>query len=171
MANNPAPNCPSAPASRRRVRPPLALSLVIGLGALGGVSLASIGESLAQPFGPGPAGTIPGTSSAGQRIVGAPPPPSSGPRIPNAEVFGDTVLERRYGRDFDDSYLRPEVPQPQAGNSATEQAIQGRSGLGNPAADFYSRQGPSAIGRSGISRTESRGRRHPAEGGRAIIRR
>ncbi|SMC36594.1 hypothetical protein SAMN06297251_101405 [Fulvimarina manganoxydans] len=171
MAKNPAQRFHSDLVTPRWARPSLALSLVIGLTGLGGVSAVSIGESAAQPFGPGPAGTLPGTSSTGQRIVGAPPPPSSGLRIPNAEVFGDTVLERQYGREFDDSYLKPKVPQPQAGNSATEQAIQGRSGLSNPAADFYSRQGPSAIGGSSISGTESRGRRHPAEGGRAIIRR
>ena len=61
---------------------------------------------LAQPFDPGPGFIVPGSSMSGARIDGAPRTRST-PAIPNAPIFGDTAAERYYGREFDDSYLRP----------------------------------------------------------------
>ncbi len=60
----------------------------------------------AQPFDPGPQGSVVGQSMSGAPIGGyrAPSRPLS---IPNAPVFGDTVEERTYGRDYDNSYLSP----------------------------------------------------------------
>ncbi|MER0236548.1 hypothetical protein [Fulvimarina sp. MAC8] len=133
-------------------------------------------EALAQPYGPGPAGTLPGTSMAGARIIGAPTP---APGIQGARIFGDTNAERRFGRAYDDSYLRPKVVQPESGNSAARRAVEGRSDLNGISAGTFAREGATAIGRSSVTRGRSMGRRlvvpepkgHPARGGRAIIRR
>ncbi|MDY8109017.1 hypothetical protein U0C82_07655 [Fulvimarina sp. 2208YS6-2-32] len=150
---------------------PIAVAAMLGLCAMPA-------GTLAQPLGPGPAGTLPGTSMADLPIVGA---PRTRPGIPGAEIFGDTNAERRYGKPFDDSYLRPKVIRPDAGNSAARQAILGRPDLNGVSAEIFAREGPSAIGGSAISRGQSRGRDlrrtappqrpHPATGGRAIIRR
>ncbi|MEN3794181.1 hypothetical protein [Fulvimarina sp. MAC3] len=149
--------------------------LAICSGAILAVGLFS-GESLAQPYGPGPAGTLPGTSMAGARIVGA---PTQSPGIEGARIFGDTNAERQFGKPFNDSYLRPKVIQPEAGNSAARQAVEGRSDLNGISAGRFAREGATAIGRSSVTRGQSMGRRpvapqpkgHPARGGRAIIRR
>ncbi|RFC64171.1 hypothetical protein DYI37_07385 [Fulvimarina endophytica] len=146
------------------------------------IALTLASAATAQPYGPGPAGDLPGTSMADLPIVGA---PQRVPGIPGARIFGDTNEERLYGKPFDDSYLTPKVIRPDVGNSASRQAIEGRSALGGVAADLYAREGPAAIGGSAITRGQSQGRvlrraappapagsapRHPALGGRAIIR-
>ena len=160
-----------------------------GWGSIASIALLSLFmlvtvEVSAQPLGPGPAGTLPGTSMADLPIIGA---PRGVPGIPGAKIFGDTNAERRFGKPFDDSYLRPKIVRPDAGNSAARQAIEGRSDLNGVSADIFAREGPSAIGGSAVTRGQSRGpdlRRstmpqgqqpgagqHPAIGGRAIIRR
>jgi len=110
-------------------------------------------------------GDVPGRSMSGLPIVGALPPPA-GPRIPGARVFGDTVEERAYGRDFDDSYLRPVVPRFGRGANVPNElrAMEGRSDLNSVNAGAFARGGPSAIGRSAVTRGRSPGSH------RAIIR-
>ncbi|WP_058371597.1 hypothetical protein [Fulvimarina pelagi] len=133
-------------------------------------------SALAQPYGPGPAGTLPGTSMADIPIVGA---PVRRPGIAGAEIFGDTNAERQFGKPYDDSYLKPKVPRLEGGNSAAKRAVEGRSDLNSVSAGIFAREGPAAIGRSSVTRGQSRGRpqviprpnNHPARGGRAIIRR
>ncbi|HEY9055742.1 MAG TPA: hypothetical protein VIN77_01190 [Aurantimonas sp.] len=119
----------------------------------------------AQAFDPGPMADVPGMSMSGARIVGAPPP--AGPRIPGAKVFGDTIEERAYGRDYDDSYLRPIVPRFGQGADVPIElrAMEGRSDLNSLNAGAFARGGPSAIGRSAVTRGSSSGSH------RAIIRR
>jgi len=123
-------------------------------------------SAFAQAFDPGPMGDVPGMSMSGLPIVGTPQPPA-GPRIPGARVFGDTVEERAYGRDFDDSYLRPVVPR--FGRDADMpnelRAMEGRSDLNSVNAGAFARSGPTAIGRSAVTRGRSPGSH------RAIIRR
>lgn len=120
-------------------------------------------DVMAQPYDPGPAGTIPGSSMAG-KVRGAPQPGGSR-AIPNADVFGDEFEERAFGRDYDDSYLRPRVRQGiRSGRSNEERATEGRSGLGTINAGEFARQGPRAIGRSSVTRSGGFSR-----GGRARI--
>ena len=113
---------------------------------------------------------------SGARIVGVPERPKG---IEGARIFGDTNAERRFGKPYDDSYLRPKVIRPEAGNSAARRAVEGRSDLNGISAGTFARDGATAIGRSSVTRGRSEGRRlavpqpqgHPARGGRAIIRR
>ena len=139
--------------------PPYMLRMTLRLLTL--LCLAGAPAALAQPFDPGPAGTPVGSSMAGARIGGAPAVPTRG-HIPNADVFGDTVEERTYGRDYDNSYLTPDVPQPDADGTETElEATRGRSDLNTGNAGAFARSDPSVINESGVSR--------PALGGRARI--
>lgn len=130
---------------------------------LAGLTLSG-GQALAQAFGSGPAGTPTGSSMSGARIVGA-PPPLRGNRVPNARVFGDTAEERAYGKDYDDSYIRPKVRTGlRSGASNEERATEGRSELNTINSGAFSRQGPSAIGRSAVTRGS-----YYSRGGRARI--
>ena len=130
---------------------------------LAGVILPA-GDVQAQAFGPGPAGTPVGSSMAGARIVGA-PRPARGNRIPNADVFGDEAEERAFGKDFDDSYIRPKIRRgTRPERTLDERATEGRSDLNPISSGAYARQGPSAIGRSAVTRGSSFSR-----GGRARI--
>lgn len=123
------------------------------------------GEAGAQAFGSGPPGTPTGSSMSGARIVGQ-PKPSQGRRIPNAKVFGDRAEERAYGKDFDDSYIRPKVRTGiRSGRSNEETATQGQSNLDGVNSGAFARQGPTAIGRSAVTHGSSRG----SHGGRARI--
>ena len=72
------------------MRSPLTVAALMMLGA---------SPAVAQPFDPGPRISVPGSSVSGMRIDGAPKRPTRG--IPNAPVFGDTVEERAYGRDYE----------------------------------------------------------------------
>ena len=113
------------------------------------------GEAGAQAFGSGPPGTPTGRSMSGARIVGA-PKPAHGRRIPNAKVFGDTAEERAYGKDYDDSYIRPKVRTGlRSGRTNEETATEGRAGLDPINSGAYARQGPSAIGRSTVTHGSS----------------
>lgn len=126
-----------------------------------------VGAAQAQAFDPGPRGSVPGSSVSGMRINGA-PTPNAGRRIRGADVFGDTVEERTYGRNYDDSYLKPRVPRPNGDEteaSIEERAVEGRPDLNGISAGAYATQGPNAIGRSEITRGSSVGSH------RAIIRR
>ncbi len=124
------------------------------------VLVASVsGPALAQPFDPGPPGVPVGSSMAGAVIPGAPKlaPPLA---IPNAPVFGDTPEERRYGRDYDDSYLRPHIPQPGADGSETRlRARAGRPDIRPETAGDFARSDGSVINRSGVTRPISPPRR------------
>ncbi|KQT47479.1 hypothetical protein ASG43_10260 [Aureimonas sp. Leaf454] len=111
----------------------------------------------AQAFGPGPAGIPVGSSMAGARIGGA-PPPQNNRRIPNADVFGDEAEERAFGRDYDDSYLRPKVGTFPRDGVTERRAIEGRSSLNGLGAGVFAREGPSAIGGSAVTRPSSKGR-------------
>ena len=123
------------------------------------------GAALAQAYDPGPMGDVPGSSASGMRIGGSPAAPA-GPRIRGADVFGDTVTERAYGKNFDDSYLKPKVPRSRAAQPSTaERAVEGRSDLNGSNAGNFARQGPDAAGRSEVTRGRSVGSH------RAIIRR
>jgi hypothetical protein len=123
------------------------------------------GAALAQAYDPGPMGDVPGSSASGMRIGGSPAAPT-GPRIRGADVFGDTVTERAYGKNFDDSYLKPKVPRSRGAQPSTaERAVEGRSDLNGISAGSFARQGPGAVGRSAVTRGRSVGSH------RAIIRR
>ncbi len=123
------------------------------------------GAALAQAYDPGPMGDVPGSSASGMRIGGSPAAPA-GPRIRGADVFGDTVTERAYGKNFDDSYLKPKVPRSRGAQPSTaERAVEGRSDLNGISAGSFARQGPGAVGRSAVTRGRSVGSH------RAIIRR
>ncbi|KAB0679290.1 hypothetical protein [Aureimonas leprariae] len=119
--------------------------------------------ALAQPFEPGPTSSVPGSSMAGARIDGA-PPTRAGPRIKDAPIFGDTVEERAYGREYDNSYLRPRVPRPDGERSNEAVATQGRADLNPVNAGEFATGGPNAIGASSVTRGSSFSR-----GGRARI--
>ncbi len=123
-------------------------------------------SAFAQAFDPGPPAAVPGMSMSGLPIVSVPTPPA-GPRIPGANVFGDTVEERAYGRDFDDSYLRPVVPRFGRGTNGPNElrAMEGRSDLNSVNAGAFARSGPTAVGRSAVTRGRTPGSH------RAIIRR
>jgi len=138
----------------RKVMPGLAFTAVICLA----------GTAQGQPYDPGPLVTVPGSSMSGMRIDGA--PKLDAPRVRNAPVFGDTVEERAYGRDYDNSYLTPKVPRGRGDDDPIElRATQGRSQLDGVNSGAFARQGPEAIGRSSVTRGRSKGSH------RAIIRR
>ncbi|GGE20585.1 hypothetical protein GCM10011390_44860 [Aureimonas endophytica] len=120
-------------------------------------------EAGAQPFDPGPPGIVPGSSMSGARIDGA-PAVRRAPRVKGAEIFGDTAAERAYGREFDDSYLRPRVPREGRERSTESRATEGRSDLNSINAGEFATEGPNAIGASPVTRGSSFGR-----GGRARI--
>jgi len=106
----------------------------------------------AQPFDPGPMGTPVGSSMSRAPIAGhrAVAPPLA---IPNAPVFGDTVEERTYGRDYDNSYLRPRVARPDADGASTRlRAAEGRSSIQPDTAGDFARSDPGVINRSGVTR-------------------
>lgn len=133
--------------ARRAVLTPLALLL------------AGSAPTLAQPFDPGPPGISVGQSMSGAPIGGykAPPRPLS---IPNAPVFGDTVEERAYGRDYDNSYLKPRVRRPDAdGTESRLRAAQGRSTIEPDTAGDFARSDGSVINQSGVTRPISPPRR------------
>jgi hypothetical protein len=119
--------------------------------------------ALAQPFDPGPTSSVPGSSMSGARIDGA-PGTRAGPNIPGADIFGDTVEERFYGRDYDNSYLRPRVPRGAKERSNEAVATEGRPDLNPVNAGEFATDGPNAIGRSSVTRGQSFSR-----GGRARI--
>ncbi|MEX6508250.1 hypothetical protein [Jiella sp. M17.18] len=123
-------------------------------------------DALAQPFDPGPPPGVPGSSMSGMTIGGAPPQPD-GVRIRGAHVFGETVEQRAYGRDYDDSYLHPDIAGGKRGKAPTteERAMEGRGDLNGVNAGSFARGGPAAIGRSTVTRGRSTGPH------RAIIRR
>lgn len=122
-------------------------------------SLLSASGAFAQPFDPGPPGTPVGSSMSGARIGGA--PKTRAPlAIPNARVFGDTVEERAYGRDYDNSYLTPRIPQPDADGSSTRlRAGEGRPALDSSRAGDFARSDGSVINKSGVTRPISPPRR------------
>ncbi|WP_279482027.1 hypothetical protein [Aureimonas sp. SK2] len=123
------------------------------------VLASTAGTALAQPFDPGPPGIVTGQSMSGAPIGGYRPvrPPVS---IPNAPVFGDTVEERAYGRDYDDSYLRPRVVRPDADGSETRlRAAEGRSTVEPDTAGDFARSDGSVINKSGVTRPISPPRR------------
>lgn len=121
--------------------------------------LMPMATAIAQPFDPGPPGTSVGQSMSGAPIGGY--RPLSRPlSIPNAPVFGDTVEERAYGRDYDNSYLRPRVVRPDAdGNSTRLRAAEGRSSIGPDTAGDFARSDGSVINKSGVTRPISPPRR------------
>ena len=124
-------------------------------------------SAFAQPFDPGPGISVPGSSMSGARIGGAPPKLKTR-KIPNAPIFGDTVEERAYGRDYDNSYLTPKIP---TGRTSDRDSIERRAHQGDPGLDpgragSFARSGPGAIGSSEVTRDRSKGSGH-----RAIIRR
>ncbi|WP_182086888.1 hypothetical protein [Aureimonas sp. ME7] len=106
----------------------------------------------AQAFDPGPRAAVPGGSIAIAPIGGY-RRPAAPLAIPNAPVFGDTVEERRYGRDYDDSYRRPRVVKPDVDGSSTRlRAAQGRSTIEPDTAGDFARSDGSVINRSGVTR-------------------
>ncbi|NDW05124.1 hypothetical protein [Jiella pacifica] len=128
------------------------------------MAVIAAAPATAQPFDPGPGISVPGSSMAGAKIGGAPQRPNVG--IKNAPVFGDTVEERYYGRDYDDSYLRPKIPNGASGAGETERrASEGNSRLDGINSGTFAREGPGAIGSSAVTRGRSSGSH------RAIIRR
>lgn len=115
--------------------------------------------ALAQPFDPGPMGTPVGSSMSGAPIAGhqRERPPLA---IGNAPVFGDTVEERTYGRDYDNSYLRPRVAKPDADGASTRlRAAEGRSTIEPDTAGDFARSDGSVINKSGVTRPISPPRR------------
>ncbi|WP_102960144.1 hypothetical protein [Mangrovicella endophytica] len=130
---------------------------------LAAVTALSAAPSQAQPFDPGPAGTPVGSSMSGARIAPVPHRRTRG--IPNADVFGDTVEERTYGRDYDNSYLTPRIPNVGRDRDVPSElrATEGRSDLNAVNAGAFARGGPTAIGRSSVTRGSAFG------GPRAVI--
>ncbi|MBB3950687.1 hypothetical protein [Aureimonas jatrophae] len=115
--------------------------------------------ALAQPFGFGPPGTPAGSSMSGAQI-GNYRSPRAGIAIPDAPVFGDTPVERAYGRDVDDSFLRPRVPRPDADGATTHlRAAEGRSTIRPDTAGDFARSDPSVLNQSGVTRPISPPRR------------
>ena len=121
----------------------------------------------AQIFAPGPGYSVPGSSVSGMRIDGAPPKIHGNVPIKGADIDGDTVEERAYGRNYDDSYLRPAIPSGRVSRqpSTEERATEGRADLNGINAGQFARQGPNAIGSSQVTRGSG------PSSGRAIIRR
>lgn len=100
----------------------------------------------AQAFDPGPPGMVVGRSMAHMPIVPVIPPLAKG--IPNADIFGDEVEERAYGRDFDNSYLKPKIPNIGRDKEMPIElrATEGRSDLNPVNSGALSRAGPLATG-------------------------
>lgn len=126
-----------------------------GLVLAGLTALATVlaTETVAQPYEPGPLGRVPGSSVSGMRIDGA-PRVRRNVDIPRAKVFGDTVEERAYGREYDDSYLRPKIVQPRAAPPVELRATEGRSDLNTINSGVFSRSDPGVISRSGVTRPQ-----------------
>ena len=124
------------------------------------------GVAEAQIFAPGPGYSVPGSSVSGMRIGGAPPKAPGNVRIRGADIAGDTVEERAYGRNYDDSYLKPAIPSGQVSrqSSTEERATEGRADLNGINAGQFALHGPTAIGRSAVTRGSG------PRSGRAIIR-
>lgn len=132
-----------------------AATLLLLLGGGGGLAFA-------QAFGPGPAGTPVGSSMSGLRIG---PQKAQRPHgVPNADPFGDEAEERAFGRDYDDSYLRPRIGGSRDPVSNEERATEGRSDLNGVNAGAFATEGPNAVGASPVTRPSLGGR-----GGRARI--
>ncbi len=123
------------------------------LAGLTALAAALSTEAVAQPYEPGPLGRVPGSSVSGMRIDGA-PRVRRNVDIPRAKVYGDTVEERAYGREFDDSYLRPKVVQPRAAPPVELRATEGRSDLNTINSGVFSRSDPGVISRSGVTRPQ-----------------
>lgn len=126
--------------------------------AVAGLVLAAA-PAVAQPFDPGPPGISVGQSMSGAPIGGYRPVrrPLS---IPNAPVFGDTVEERAYGRDYDNSYLKPRVVRPDVDGTSTRlRAAEGRSSIGPDTAGDFARSDGSVINKSAVTRPISPPRR------------
>ena len=123
------------------------------LAGLTAVAAVLATETVAQPYEPGPLGRVPGSSVSGMRIDGA-PRVRRNVDIPRAKVYGDTVEERAYGREFDDSYLRPKVVQPRAAPPVELRATEGRSDLNTINSGVFSRSDPGVISRSGVTRPQ-----------------
>ncbi len=142
-----------------------AIRLVAVLGSAIAVSLIA-NATQAQVFAPGPGSSVPGSSVSGMRIGGAPPKAHGNVRIKGADIAGDTVEERAYGRNYDDSYLKPAIPNGRVARqpSTEERATKGRADLNGINAGRFARQGPNAIGRSEVTRGSG------PRSGRAIIR-
>ncbi len=122
------------------------------LAVLSALSALLRGAAMAQPFDPGPPGTPVGSSMSGAVIPGA-PRVRSPLAIPNAPVFGDTVEERQYGRDYDNSYLKPRIPRPDADGSSTRlRAREGDPAIGPDRAGDFARSDGSVINESGVTR-------------------
>ncbi|WP_019998057.1 hypothetical protein [Aureimonas ureilytica] len=120
--------------------------------ALLGLALLGSGAARAQPFDPGPPGTPVGSSMSGAVIPGA-PRVRTPLAIPNAPVFGDTVEERQYGRDYDNSYLKPRIPRPDADGTSTRlRAREGDPAIGPDRAGDFARSDGSVINKSGVTR-------------------
>jgi len=118
----------------------------------------------AQPYEPGPIGGVP-SAGVNPRIGGVPRVPRR-VDIPAARVYGDTVEERAYGRQYDDSYLRPKIVAPQAAPSIELRATEGRSDLNTINSGAFSRSDPGTLSGSGVTRPQLRSRQIP---GRARI--
>ena len=138
---------------------------IAGAPAIALILLANAAQ--AQIFAPGPGSSVPGSSVSGMRIDGAPPKLHGNVRIKGADIGGDTVEERAYGRNYDDSYLRPTIPSGRVSRrpSTEERATEGRADLNGINAGRFARQGPNAIGSSQVTRGSG------PSSGRAIIRR
>lgn len=116
------------------------------------LAAASAGPARSQAFDPGPPGTAVGSSMSGARIGGHRPVRTPF-AVPNAPVFGDTVEERAYGRDYDDSTLRPRVPRPDADGASTRlRAREGSSVIRPDTAGDFARSDPGVLNRSGVTR-------------------
>ncbi|KAA0968626.1 hypothetical protein FPY71_17265 [Aureimonas fodinaquatilis] len=126
--------------------------------------LAMSGPAIAQIYAPGPIAP-PAQSAAGMRIDGA-PSINRGVDISSPNLDGDTPEKRAYGRAYDDSYLRQNIPRPRLGTPMELRATQGRSTLNSVNSGYFARSGPAAIGSSNVTRPSLGGRRTP---GRAII--
>jgi len=114
--------------------------------------LTAVAPLAAQPFEAGPPGTVVGSSMSGAPIGGY-RPSRPAVAVPGAPVFGDTVEERSWGRDYDDSHLRPKVPRPDADGAETRlRAAQGRSTIQSDTAGDFARSDPSVLNQSGVTR-------------------
>lgn len=123
-----------------------------------GLSLIAT-PSLAQPYGFGPPGLPAGTSFSGAQI-GNYRSPRAPLAVPDAPVFGDTPVERAFGRDVDDSFTRPRVPRPDADGAQTRlRAAEGRSTIRPDTAGDFARSDPSVLNQSGATRPISPPRR------------
>lgn len=133
---------------------------------IGAAFLAIAAPALAQPFGPGPAGTVIGSSMADIPIGRTPAVGAN--RIQGAELFGDTAEERAVGRPYDDGRRNLRVRRTDPEGAPIElRAVEGRAVLDPLNSGVFARSGPTAIGASPVTRP-ALGARVP---GRALIRR